>query len=672
MQDKTTNSSISSSISTTNTPVTNVERVQNLLVNLDDGKPVEFLEIKSDKTKEIFVIESSYPLYPLVKLLDQLQNLFNQPEYYNLLIDDTKAWMITEVINQAYQNSYKAIVESEKWVVKREEDVTRFYAALELITNVMQEYFFSNEKHLVHLCEVYLKLVKLCHKHIDARTMRANVNQICENHISGAMEMLMVGYMRLKNYQLGETYANKLLVLYDTLKNKDQANMAKRYCDAKGMLGVVYLEYGHLENAIKMLEESVSFLKKPKIDNFNELIVHNLAKESFKIADKCNKNAYYLGVLKVYQIFKLTKEACKQRIYLLNAEEKKAFAEYEGKIEGIFKESKVKYLESLSTVINGSSDAKAVLETLKPNILGGYLTLTLKETVQLPCLKSILGKRGISVEKITDQQLKVDLYQCIPEILKNSCEDTIVFLKKEQEKREREKEIQKRIANTQSIPAEKPSTKTFFSTPTPEKPSQEEDEDKDKKKPAKREKSGIDFWSEPDADTSKKSVDVKNYHWKNSDLTYCSSDENQGKVKMFGEQDDLWFGYIPDALKMHPLYEQWNNKLKIGATDYDSIRYIAKELENLNQNFSSTYPYKFKIVISNHRERLYGWVDDCYVDAKGKHHYLICFGYAENKHKLLYLPQPEILKRKFEKEKENSNEDEKSKKMQLRPGQACT
>ena len=52
-------------------------------------------------------------------------------------------------------------------------------------------------------------------------------------------------------------------------------------------------------------------------------------------------------------------------------------------------------------------------------------------------------------------------------------------------------------------------------------------------------------------------------------------------------------------------------------------------------------------MIPNNDFRLYGWIDDVYVDASGKSHYLVCFGFLSH-HKIKYLPNPETLKIKNE------------------------
>lgn len=662
MQDKTPSSSTS-----TSTQTLSVQSMVNPLTHLNDGKSVLLLRIDPDTRKEFYTeIKSTYPLYPLANLLDQAQHTLKQPEF-SLRTNDNMKSIMTELVNQAYVDSSKAIVELEKrWVVKNKAEVECFNVSLHLISRIIQTYFLESPQHLIQICEIFLKLLKLCHKHMDVKKMKADMNGFYENHISGAMEMLTIGFMCLGNWQLSETYAHKCLTLYGTFKNRDSGNMAKRYCDAKTVLARVYLEYGHLENAIKMLEEAAFFLKKPNIDNFSDL-GRGIADQSLKIADQCHKSVDYVGALKVYQIFKSTEQACQKKMNSLTSEEKKNIFEFKEKLEVIFKDAKAQYFELLGATINGHSSTKALLEKIQPSILGRHLTITLKETGQLPYLKSVLEKLKINVEKMASDQLKVDLYQCTPEILKNACENVVELMKKADEESAKRKEMERKIADAASAPISTASstTTTFFSSYESEKKSPGEDSPPKEKK-EKREKPGKDFWRESNAEsTTEKSGEVKTYHWSNADVTYRSSEENEGEVKMLsgdGTPKDLYFAYIPEALKDHALYSQWENKLALGKTGYDSVRYISKELKRMQQNFSSEYPYKFKIVISNHDERLYGWVDDCVVDAKGKRHYLICFGHVDD-HKVKYLPNPEMLKKGFAKEdgKKDPDVDENEK-----------
>jgi hypothetical protein len=102
-----------------------------------------------------------------------------------------------------------------------------------------------------------------------------------------------------------------------------------------------------------------------------------------------------------------------------------------------------------------------------------------------------------------------------------------------------------------------------------------------------------------------------------------------------------------------------SSPIRSGKLGYYDIRFISKELKKIQHNFSSEHPYRFKIVIPNQNERLYGWIEEVIVDEKGKRHYLVCFGYVDD-HKIKSLPNPITQKQLLDRVVANKNNEPNS------------
>ncbi len=143
------------------------------------------------------------------------------------------------------------------------------------------------------------------------------------------------------------------------------------------------------------------------------------------------------------------------------------------------------------------------------------------------------------------------------------------------------------------------------------------------------------------------------YYFPQTELTYCSSENNQGCIKMLSNSfipNGVWFGYIPDWVKNEEGYKDgFENKLARGSIGHDCIRDITKELGTWNiQNSSAEHPYKFKLVILTEDYRLYGWIKERLVTPDGKVHHLVEFSYLMN-HKdqaSRHFPDPTTLHKK--------------------------
>lgn len=147
---------------------------------------------------------------------------------------------------------------------------------------------------------------------------------------------------------------------------------------------------------------------------------------------------------------------------------------------------------------------------------------------------------------------------------------------------------------------------------------------------------------------------IEEYHWKNAKMHYSSFDKYCSVIALNSPSipEGVWFGYIPPWIQEEchsDLFKKFQAKLYTGEICHDGIRDISKELlTREKQNYSTKYPYKFKLVIPREDNRLYGWIDDNFIDDQGKHHYLICFGCMAD-HKTSFLCNPETLKKKWEK-----------------------
>jgi hypothetical protein len=638
-------------------------------LSLIDNSPI-ILAYFDPKTHQPIKLKvgSEYPLYPILKLI---KSCFHEPKTINITFD---------LIQKAYLDTVNAITNPEKkFLIHNLYQYELLYESLHFILLTLKMHLNSSiMPNLIHLAEINLKLVKLCKKHTIVKRFKADINLSFEGFLGGALEVLISIHHLLKNYELTETYCHQLLDLYPTFKLRYQGVIASRYCFIYGKLSDISLQFGHINSAIKFLLRSFNFIKKPQIDNFVQHL-QILAIMCEKIINYCKEHADFLSALKVISLTKTTITALGENLSKLNPDDKKLFLSWNNKFNEGSAQVEKEYFSGLQTAIADSPPTRSLLEKVQYDFKNGQLILFVKmhkDTNALTHLKAALKNLALEIENCAPQIIKVNLYECTPDILKKACTNSFESIKIEKEEREKKHQLQKeKNENDQQEKCEIPactlsqeiavnSNLTFFPLPK-EKTSARPPVDRHK--PYKARKTSRE--TEPEVRTPKKpSIKITEYHWPNANRNYYANERNQGKVKMFSSEDslsDIWFGYIHEGLAKEPLYKQWNEKLVNGKLGYHDIRYISKELKRIQHNFSSEHPYKFKIVIPNHDERLYGWVEEVIVDNQGKRHYLVCFGYVDD-HKIKSLPNPITQKQLLDRVVEASKDKETSAQITLK------
>jgi hypothetical protein len=626
-------------------------------LQLIDDSPVSVLQVDPQTSQAILLkMDQGYPLYPILKLVDC---------YLDRLTFD--------LIHKAYLDTVNAITNSpKKLLIQTKYQIEQLHGSLHFITKVLEIHKNSGiTPNLLYLAEINFKLVKLCKKHTIVKKFKADLIVTYECSISGALELLIAMHSILKNWDLTETYCYQLLALLPTLKLRDQGNISKRYCDTYLSLSTVYLHFGHTKNAIKFLAKACDFVKKPQIDNFEQLIdcIRQMTQE---IISHCREQADYLSALKTISLTKSTFAALNGKLSKLVPNDKILFLSWQNELNEASTQAEKEYFSGLQTAMANSPPTRSLLEKVQYDFKNGQLILfvkNLKETNATKHLKLVLKNLDIEIENSASHIIKANIYECTPDTLTQVCNNCLDIIRIEKEQREKRLQWQKekyereqpvRSLSQNSTEKEIGSSLTFFPLPKEHidstfNASAEPPVDKPylpKRRKILLKEKEIHGETEPEVMTSKKSPSkITKYHWPNANRIYYANERNQGKVKMFSSEDslsDIWFGYIHEALEKEPLYKQWDEKLVNGNLGYYSIRYISKELKKIQHNFTAKHPYKFKIVIADHNERLYGWIEEVIVDERGKRHYLVCFGYVDD-HKIKCLPNPIAQKQMLDK-----------------------
>lgn len=490
----------------------------------------------------------------------------------------------------------------------------------------------------LHTCKQFKKIVN---------NKNTSVHSLLDTFISMMLAELSIISFSINRLQESEQYCRKQLVWLDTIQNRNPQDMAKRRFSAKITLAMNYFKFGYPETMLSLLQESQQIAKKFYYEEFDSLIneLNVLCREivQFYYSDNPNismKIAQYFLILHETAVIKSNfsmKVELPKNIQFFNIVFNSITQRHQKEIALILDTNK-----AIGKHLLVEYNPKTAIIIVSP--LDGIYFSEFKHFVKQQAIKFTSNKT----------QVHINSADCSAVSFESLCQFYCDFAKEqtliEQTKKERIKPIipVKALCEAQIIVSEpeyKPYKEahaiSFFS----ESSLTMNEEKNEISSKTKTKKSPIVQNTVSPVSCLPLTVD---FHWENTNLTYCSLENNAGIVKKLSCNflpDHVWFGYIPDWVAHDVHYtDEFEARLTRGLIQRDCIRDITKELKTTdNQALKFENSYKFKIVIPNQDYRLYGWIEEAFKDKSGKSHYLICFGCLEN-HKLLKLPDPIVIK----------------------------
>lgn len=604
---------------------------------------------------ECIKINPNFPFYKLMKYLSALNSL----ESLDL------------ISRKNLQDAYEDIIVSlPQKIIWKGENLAKFPAARQFMFS--QFFFFSKNLKLSTNSTAVLELSIYVFQKIYAISsqMKNNIKTDMQTIISDFMCTIPLMYEKVeKNSQLAESWARKALQHLESLPIVDANDIKKRKFFVQMQLAIIYFQMGYTENAIywlKTIKESYrNFYYAESKDMFG-LMVRGYQTVMHGLFDKDSFETMMLGrdFHDLLEIFKkgLTGDVVNSK--MTHEEYSEIFAVHHEnilQINSFIEKAKQNHAAQFLQIKNDSkhfdlvSEIKFVLP--KDNVL-----LKFSESVNHDHVQKSFEKNKVKYQMLGGSSTKlfvVSMYACSIRKLQKICQYTshlenLVTIKKQEELNR---------ANILSSPSEVTQIGPLESSPSRQiSLTTCKDETALYSKPlfAVEESANATKKNSPEkvltnkANMNKPSVPVVQpapviqYDWLSAGMSYCSSNKDNIVKPLSQSSCDIWYGYIaPWVLEDNLFNPEFLHRLANAKLSHDCIRDITKELLTWNnQNFSKDHPYKFKIVIPKHDNRLYGWIEDCCKDSKGKMHYLICFGFMGH-HKTKFLPDPENIKRKF-------------------------
>jgi hypothetical protein len=584
--------------------------------------------------------------------------------------DNSKLEKNIRLFSILLENVLLSLKKNGKVVIRKRNEAKDFEISFFMIKAILIN--FIDAGNLVKIgVESSIKLLELLfnfsydlRKVLDIRVTKSPVKESIDELILTLLNLITKESITSGNIQRAVIYCN---IQRDLIEVGEHLNGNRKVFHTfvyKMGLAEIYFNLGYPEVTLAFIDEIHRLIKFYYCHDIDCLIIllFGISKEIGKFYEKKNN----LIALKICQdSLELIKTLKKTSSFY--SKEDSITIELELWFNKIIEGLIPSYLSEIQN-ISRTDKIKELLTNVQVDLTQHCLLLFPKEIEYISYMKHVLRSRKVHVDVIKDS-LRVDLYRCTPKLLERICQISLQMIesKRKETLNYQEKEIgiqatqvnsgKSSISILQTSPPLGSSFSFFYSenlSPPPQK-------NKKRKKPKIKEQKNH-------SDTSKASqdmislpeipVDTITYCWPEAGLTYNSEEKNEGTVKMIWSNSNsvpegLWFGYIPEGVSQNEHYSsEFSARLNRGLLHKNCIRYIKKELETreLQNRNSQFYTYQFKIVSPGHDYRLYGFIEDVYVDPEGGKHFLICFGVLGN-HKLKHLPDPETVKKEWQNSK---------------------
>lgn len=599
-------------------------------------------------SKKLISIAEDYPLYRLVAYLQQLQEIINSDEIMQLASSYSisgEEIITLEDITSIYSMVKKFLVRGRKW---SPDDIEKLYYLIEILDQIAatiadKNSFFMFEIQLVEqLLYVFKRLQSTAKVKQQARKFKNAVG----NFIFIQLSNLCIYQYGAKNWQLAEMYARQSLDFLETIPNFYRGVQLHRKWSCKLILSIAYFNFGYFEQGLLLEKENMNLCHHLNSPNFYIPILLKFYKDMVIKLQK-NDPLIVFGLIKnffeIYEFHRNHSHVDLDDLVLL----KDRLAFLKTALDQASKDYKSQLIAELKNDL-----FRNTLKMLQFNFKCRKLLLQFKENFDLIIIKQGFKSEGIDyqlVEKKGVTWIQVNIETCRIERLEKICRSILYRTKLAERQLLATPAVECSPVNlspcppscstlTQSMAEEQAAYIPIFIKPVSTTPLI-----------SSSEKQGVKTETFNSISYSKNST---SYVWPNTNLCYCSTDNNLGVVAALSSpsiNESVWFGYIPAWIIDSPDFDlEFSHRLSRGLIDNQHIRDITKELVTWNnQNFSKEHPYKFKIVVPKKDQRLYGWIEDIFVDNAGKTRYLVCFGFLSN-HKTKYLPNPETLKAKGE------------------------
>jgi hypothetical protein len=535
-------------------------------------------------------------------------------------------------------------------IIKKELNKKLDLKKLELCFSIIHRRSAEIDKehpYIIEFLELSLQTGKKFKKTVSNKNTSAHT--MLDTFISAMLAELSIVSFSIDRLQESEQYCRKQLVWLDTIQNRNPQDMAKRKFSAKLTLAMIYFKFGYPETMLSLLQETQQIAKKFYYEEFDDFInqFSELCREAAQFYYSDNQNIS----MKIAQYFLILYETA---VIKSNFSMKitPALRKNHQFFSIVFNTITQKHQKEMTLILDTN---KAIGEHLlvEYNPKTAIIIISPVDDNYFSEFKHFVKQHAIKFTS-NKTQCRINSADCSAALFESLCQSYCDFAK-EQKLIEHTKE-----ENIKPIIAANELARAQIIVSEPEY------------KPYK-EANAISFFSEDNLKINeekncissktktKKITKVQHavspvsclpltvdFHWTNTNLTYCSLENNTGAVKKLSCNflpDHVWFGYIPDWV-VHDVHymDEFEARLTRGLIQRDCIRDITKELKTTdNQALKFENSYKFKIVIPNQDYRLYGWIEEEYKDKSGKSHYLICFGCLEN-HKILKLPDPIVIK----------------------------
>lgn len=640
------------------------------------------------------VIKPNFPFYKLMKYLSALNSLES----------------LNSILLENLQDAYKDITASlPKKIIWKGENLVKFPAARAFIT--VQFMRFIEDKLNTSVTSIQIvELTLYVFQKIYAISvgMKNRIVTDMQTTISDLMCSLPVMYEIIEeNNQLAESWARKSLEYLESLPVVNATDIAKRKFYMQIRLAIIYSKLGYTENAIcwlkKVKEAYQNFYYEESEDMFGlmisgyQTVMRGLVSDCFETLLLGRDFGDFLEIFEKGLVCDvLSSKMTREEYQEIFAGSQKDIAEINGLVEQAKKNQAAQFLQ-----VKHESKGFDLVKDMQFALPKNNIFLMFAENIVDDFIRESFKKNKVPYkimgEKSSAKLFIVSIYDCSVQDLQKICQHIshlknleAVNVKKHSAANhsslglgcDEVNRISSLIANQrrpttsrdEAAVTDTPPQKTIEkSTPQNilvEKPDNDEfstDVDSDSVATSDESSTDVDGDSVVTSDDSSLDIDcaptftpvftpvvtpVIKYHWESAGMFYYVNKESVVKpLSGSSLPDEVWFGYIaPWILEDKQFNPEFCRRLASGKLSHDCIRDITKELLTWNnQNLSKDHPYKFKIVILNHDERLYGWIEDCCKDSKGKMHYLVCFGFMGN-HKTKFLPDPENIKRKFSKD----------------------